>query len=112
DRIRVKKREATSACELAAKLILDVNPDDVVKRLLGGGEAELERAVGDEVARPAGDDADDGRIGHPLDTRGDVLAGDTVEGCDLFADGHRHAGHAQVAPRPHRVEVHGAGVKQ
>src|SRR6185295_3129863 len=96
DRIRVKKRDVTLACELAAQLILDVDPDDVVKGLLGGGETELERAVGDEVARPAGDDADDGWIRHPLDARGDVLAGDTVEGCNLFADGHRHAGHAEV----------------
>jgi hypothetical protein len=51
----VKKRDVTSACELAAELILDVNPDDVVKRLLGGRKAELERAVGDEIARPAGE---------------------------------------------------------
>src|SRR6185312_14557797 len=85
DRIRVKKREVTLACELAAQLILDMNPDDVVECLLGGGEAELERALGDEIARPARDDADDGRIGHVLDPRRDVLARNAIEGCDLFA---------------------------
>src|SRR5213076_1454699 len=87
-----------------AELILDVNADDVIERLLGGGEGELERAVGDEVARPARDDADDGRIGHTLDARGDVLAGDAIDRGDLFADGHRHAGHAEIAPRPRSEE--------
>src|SRR6185369_5039670 len=95
DRIRVNWRELTLACELAAELILDVNPDDIVKRLLGGGEAELERAVGDEVSRPARDDADDGRIGHALDARGHVLARNALKRCDLFTDAHRHAGHTQ-----------------
>src|SRR5229473_439997 len=90
--------EVISGCELAAEFILDVNPDDIVKGLFGRGKAELERAVGDEIARPAADDADDGGIGHPLDARGDALAGDAIEGCDLFADGGRQSGHAEIAP--------------
>src|SRR5438067_877627 len=89
--------------ELAAELIRDVNPDDIVKSLFSRGEAELERAVGDKIPRPAADDADDGGIGQPLDARGDVLARHAIEGCDLFADGHRHAGHAEIAPRTHRI---------
>src|SRR5260370_17046787 len=104
--------EVISGCELAAEFILDVNPDDIVKRLFGRGKAELERAVGDEIARPAADDADDGGIGHPLDARGDVLARHAVQCCDLLTDRHRQSGHAEIAPRAHRREVHGAGVDQ
>src|SRR3979411_3383000 len=88
---------AASGDELAAEFVFDMNPDDIVEGLFGGGKAELERALGDEVARPAADNTDDGRIRHPLDARGDVLAGDAVEGCDLFADGRRQARHAEGA---------------
>src|SRR6478752_4203943 len=101
---------AASGDELAAELVLDVNPDDVVEGLFGGGEAELQRAVGHEIARPAADDADDGRIGHALDPRGDGLACDAIERGNLLADGHRHSGHAETAPRPHGFEIHGAGM--
>src|SRR3954468_21375834 len=92
---------AASGDELAAEFVLDVNPDDVVEGLFGGGKAELERTLGDEVARPAADNADDGRIRHPLDPCGDVLAGDAIKRCDLLADGYRQSGHAEAAPRPH-----------
>jgi len=45
-----------SGRELAAQFVLDVDPDDVVEGLLGGGETELDRPFGVEIARPAVDD--------------------------------------------------------
>src|SRR6266581_8004745 len=53
--------------KLAAEFVLDVNLDDVVKRLFGGGEAELERPLGVEIARPAVDNTHDERVGLAFD---------------------------------------------
>src|ERR1700682_4684954 len=44
-----------SGHELTTKFVLDVNPDNVVKSLFRGGEAELERPLRLEIARPAAD---------------------------------------------------------
>ena len=38
-----------SAYEFSAKFVFNVNADNVVEGLLGSGEAELERPVGDEI---------------------------------------------------------------
>src|SRR6266702_2894224 len=86
-----------SGHELAAEFVVDVDPDDVIKGLLGRGEAELEGSLRDEIARPTADDADNGWIRHPLDPRHHILAGDAVECCDLLADGRGKPGHVQIA---------------
>src|SRR5437763_16732427 len=50
------------SCERAAELILDMNPDDLVERLLRR-KAELGRPLCIEIARPALDDLGDHRLG-------------------------------------------------
>src|SRR5262249_47230481 len=52
-------RPAELRGELTTELIIDMDTDDVVKRLLGGGEAQLCGALGREIARPAVDNTDD-----------------------------------------------------
>src|SRR5689334_5361031 len=88
-----------SADEISAELILDMDADDVVKGVLGGGEAELARALGLEIARPAIDNAHDECIGLALDARGDLLARDALECGDLLADGGGQARHGEPAAR-------------
>src|SRR6202171_5597674 len=44
-----------SGHELTTKFVLDVYPDNVVKGLFGGAEAELQRPLRLEIARPAVD---------------------------------------------------------
>src|SRR5260370_31944608 len=62
-----------SGCELTTKFVLDVNPDNVVKGLFGGGEAETERPLRLEIARPAGDNAHDERVRLAFDPRRDLF---------------------------------------
>src|SRR5947209_20015806 len=100
-----------SGDEIAAKLVVDVNADDIVERLLGGGEAELERPLWIEIARPAADDADDERIRLPLDAGGDLIPRNPLQGRDLLADRGRQAGHGEVAARADGGEIHGPGME-
>src|SRR5690349_12006102 len=104
--------EAISASrhELAAELVLDVNPDDVLKVLLGGGEAEFAGAGGVEIARPAVDDTDDKGIGLALDARGDLLARNALQGRDLLADRSGKPRHGEIAARPNRCQIHSGGM--
>src|SRR5215467_11628852 len=99
-----------SGDKISAELILDVDADDVVKIILGGGEAELAGAFGLEITRPAVDDAHDERIGLALDARGDLLARDALECRDLLSDGRRQAGHGQAAARACGGKIHGRGM--
>src|ERR1700761_4282037 len=48
-----------SGDEITAQLVFDMDADDIVKILLGGGKAELACPFGIEVPRPAVDDAGD-----------------------------------------------------
>src|SRR5689334_13855978 len=89
-----------SSDELAAEFVLDMDADDVVERSLGSGETELTRALGFEVARPAVDNTHDEGIRFAFDAGGDLVAGDPLQGCDLFADGRRQTGHGEVTARP------------
>src|SRR5467141_5449392 len=56
-----------SSHELTTKFVLDVNPDNVVEGLFGGGEAEFYRPLRLEIARPAIDNAHNERVGLALD---------------------------------------------
>src|SRR5262249_1169358 len=96
--------------EISAELILDVNADDVVKGVLGCGEAELARTLGLEIARPAVDNAHDESIRLALDARGDFLASNALERGDLLADGGGQAGDGEAAARAGGVKVHGRGM--
>src|SRR6185312_7620660 len=108
---RVASFNAASSHELAAELVLDVDADDVVEILLGGGEAELARTRGLEIAGPAGDDAHDEGIRLALDAPGDLLAGDALQGRDLLADSGGKTGHGEAAPGTCGGEIHGRGMQ-
>src|SRR5216684_2045600 len=88
-----------SGHELAAKFVLDVNPDDVIEGLFGRGETELQRPLRLEITRPAADDADNERIRLALDAGGDLVARHPLQRGDLFADGRGQAGHGEIAAR-------------
>src|SRR6185437_7626753 len=68
-----------SGDELTTQFVLDVNPDDVVKSLFGGGEAELDGPLGVEIAWPAVDDAHDEGIRLALDAGGHLVAGHALQ---------------------------------
>src|SRR6185437_7880480 len=72
-----------------------MDADDLVEAVLDL-EAERHGPPGVETARPAGDDALDQRIGLAADARGDLVAGDALQGRDLLADRDRDARHGQV----------------
>src|SRR5438067_47031 len=52
--------------DLAAKLVFDMNADDLIETLLGL-KAQRRRTPGVEILRPAGDDLADHRIGLAAD---------------------------------------------
>ncbi len=64
-----------------------------------GAKAERERAARIELARPAGDDARDERVGHAADAGGDFVAGDAAQRGDLLGDGAADARHGQIDAR-------------
>src|ERR1017187_4266050 len=102
----------SSGHELATEFILDVNPDDVVEGLFGSREAEFQRPLRLEIARPAGDDAHDERIRLAPDARGDLVARHPLQRGDLFADRRRQAGHGEVAARADHRGIEGRGMQQ
>src|SRR5829696_9758012 len=85
--------------------------DDLVEARLGG-EAELLRALGVEIPRPALDDLDHEGVGLAPDARRDLLAGDPAQGLDLLADRDRDARHRDVAARSDALAVDRRGVDQ
>src|SRR5260370_1749834 len=101
-----------SGCELTTKFVLDVNPDNVVKGFFGGGEAQTERPLRLEIARPASDNAYDERIRLALDPPRDLFSRHAFKRCDLFTDGCRKAGHGEVAARAGRRAIHRRGLNQ
>ena len=44
---------------MTTQFVVDMNPDDIIERFFRRREAEFKRPLRIEVARPAGDDADD-----------------------------------------------------
>src|SRR5450756_398796 len=86
-----------SGHELTTKFVIDVNPDNVVKGLFGGGEAELERAFRLEIARPAADNTHSERIRLALDPRRHLVARHPLQRRNLFTDGRGQAEHGEVA---------------
>src|SRR5260221_2359001 len=86
-------RARPSSCGRAyTKLILHVDADDLLEARVGP-EAELERAAGVEIARPARDDLDDHRIGLAPDERRYLVSCHLAQCRDLVSDGDRHARH-------------------
>src|SRR5690606_7191051 len=83
-------RQGKSPPDLAAQFIVDVNLDDLVHRALGL-EAQRQRPPGVEIARPAGDDADDGFVRHVLDQASYLVARDAAQCLDLLAHRGRKA---------------------
>src|SRR5262249_41670216 len=90
-------RVIRSVDELTTKFVLDVNPNDVVETVFGGGKAELPRPFCFEIARPAVDNTHDKGIGLAADACRDVLSRNTLQGRDLLADGGGQSGHGEVA---------------
>src|ERR1700730_8018895 len=88
-----------SGHELAAKFVLDVDPDDIVEGLFGRGETELQRPLRLEITRPAADDADDERVRLPFDAGGDLVPRHPLQRSDLFADGRGQARHGEIPAR-------------
>src|SRR5262245_38932508 len=62
-----RQTEFKSGDEVTTQFVLDVNTDDVIEAMLFRGESKLAGALGLEVPRPAGNDADDKGIGLALD---------------------------------------------
>ena len=59
-------------------------------------EAEQRSAARVELRRPAGNDTPDHRISLTLDQRHRLVARDTAQGLDLFADQRRETRHGEV----------------
>src|SRR6266480_4928667 len=104
--------ENRSGHELTTKFVLDVNPDNVVKALFGGGEAKLERPFRLEIARPSLDNAHNERIRLASDPPCHLISRHPLQRFDLFAHGCRQAGHGEIAAWAHRRTIDGCGVKQ
>src|SRR5262249_53633715 len=79
-----------------AELVLDVDADDLLEAGVGL-EAELQRPLGCELARPAGNDALHERIGHAADASHDLVTGHVPEGRDLLTDRDGEARHGERA---------------
>src|SRR3954462_16024362 len=109
---RVKLAHDDLLYNVAAELVLYMDTDDIVESLLRGGEAEFFCPRGLEISRPAGDDADDERVGLAPDPRGDLVAGHALERRDLLADGGRQAGHGEVAAGTRGGAIHGRGMDE
>src|SRR5215470_9944987 len=82
----------------AAKLVLDVDADDLVERSLCH-KSKLARAGRIESMGPAVDDANHQRIGLAANAGRDLVAGDSPQGRNLLLDGARHARHGEVDAR-------------
>src|SRR5258708_37473115 len=85
-----------SVDELTTKFIIDVNPDDIVKGLFGGGKAELAGPLWLEIARPAVDYTDDEGVRFASDPPRHPIAPHPLQGRDLLPDGRPKARHGEV----------------
>src|SRR4051794_15207729 len=88
-----------------------MRPDDAVEVRLDG-EAECERPLGVEPARPAGDDARYEFVRLAADARGHVVTRYTAERRDLLAHGAAHARHGQVDAAPELLAREGRRMQQ
>src|SRR5439155_11646627 len=97
--------------DLAAKLVFDMNADDLIETLLGL-KAQRRRTPGVEILRPAGDDLADHRIGLAADEAHGLFAGDPAQRLDLLADGGGKSGQSEVAARTQHRQVHAHRMKE
>src|SRR6516225_8838128 len=65
--------------EVTAKFVLDVDPDNIVKAVFGGGKSELACSFGLEIPRPALDDTHNEGIRHALDAGRHLFSGDALK---------------------------------
>src|SRR5712692_2442719 len=81
---------------LRRQIVLDEALDDLVEAGIGR-DAEGFGAAAVDADRPAGDDLLDHRIGLPLDTGDDGVAGDAAQRLDHLADARRDTGKLEGA---------------
>src|SRR3954452_23521447 len=96
---RVWGAAAAESGDFPAQFVLDMRPDDAVEVRLDR-EAERERPLGIEPARPAGDDARHEFVRLAADGGRSRLTRHTAERRDLLAHGAAHARHGQVDAAP------------
>src|SRR4029453_6040584 len=85
----------TSRDERAAAVFVDMDAHDLVERALGL-EAELARTARLDALRPALDDARDQRVLGAANARGDAVAGNAAQRCDLLGHGAGYARHREI----------------
>ena len=112
-KIRVVTSDLSAPGE-AGKLVAE--RPDVIFHLAavvsGEAEAERRRALRLEIARPAFDDAHDGRVRLAADEAHRLVAGHAPQRLDLLGDGSGNARHGEVAPCSKSRAVQGGGVQQ
>src|SRR6516162_1431881 len=98
--------------EVTAKFVLDVDPDNIVKAVFGGGKSELACSFGLEIPRPALDDTHNEGIRHALDAGRHLFSGDALQSRDLLAHSRGETRHGEVAARTYRSKIEGRRMQQ
>jgi len=92
----------------AAKLVVDMNLNDLVKRLVRF-ETKVERTTDVKIARPTGHNRQYKLIGFSLDAGNGIASSNPAKRLDLLTNSDRDARHAEIAARADLVAINGGG---
>jgi hypothetical protein len=97
--------------DLSAEFILDMGEDNIVNRTFSP-VPKVACALGVGSLGPPGDDSLDQFIGRSANARSHLVACNTAERVDLFADRAGHARHSEVDARPDLFAREARGVNE